>query len=951
MTNSKRMLLSLLLTGFFYFSATGQYKLADPLPTDPDVKVGKLSNGLTYYIRKNVKPEKKVELRLVVNAGSVLENDNQQGLAHFMEHMGFNGSKHFPKNELVDFLQKSGVKFGADLNAYTSFDETVYILPVPAEDPGMVEKGFTVLEDWAFNNLFDKKEIEKERGVVLEESRLRKGSFERMSRQYFPRLFNGSKYGNRLPIGKEDILKTFKPETLKSFYKTWYRPNNMAVIVVGDIDPAEAEKKIKAHFEKYKNPPAATVRPAIITIKSRVAPEAMVVTDEEATNTFVQIYNFVKPAEKQKTWGDYRKNMIEGLVSSLINQRLSELTQKENPPFLFANTGYSQFLRGYSSFNSFAVLSKGSVNDAIDALVEETSRARQFGFLQTELDRAKASMLNSTEKALKEKDKSESGMIVSQYVSNFLNGTPVPGVQHRYNFIKDILPGISLSEINEVAKKMPSTTNAFTLLQAPTGMKDQLPDNNNLLKAVVAATNKPVKAYEEKAVASVLLDKDPVPGKITEETKNEKLGTVNFTLSNGVTVSIKPTTLKNDEIIIDAWRWGGSHKYPVADKENATNAASIVQQMGVKDMTPIELRKFMAGKTFSASPYMNADEEGIEGRSSVKDFETCLQLMYLYYTQPRKDESLFKSFINNQKASLQFLSKDPGASYQDTLQKIIYSNNPWADGIPKPEDYDKINLDRVMSIYKEVFSNAHGMHYTFVGNIDPQQAKPLLEKYIGSLPATPKENSYTDVGMRLLKGSTEIALKRGKEPKAMINLMFEGETEYNRDNRLHLAALLEVLNIKIIEKLREDMSGMYGGGMNGSVMKRPYEHYTINATIPCGPENVDKLTAALLDIIKTAQEKGIEQKDLDKVKETWKKQYHVQLQNNNYWLDNLSNAFINQDNPENILDYEQKISTITVQDLQNTAKKFLTLSNMVKSVMYPESSPVKEEIKKEMKGF
>lgn len=951
MTLFKKIMLCLTVTGIFYFPAASQYKLTDPLPVDPDVKVGKLSNGLTYYIRKNSKPEKKVELRLAVNAGSVLENDNQQGLAHFMEHMGFNGSVHFPKNELVDYLQKSGVKFGADLNAYTSFDETVYILPIPADDSAVVEKGFTVLEDWAFNNLFDKNEVEKEKGVVLEESRLHKGSFERMSQKYFPVLFNGSKYGTRLPIGKEDILKTFKPETLKNFYKTWYRPNLMAVIVVGDIDPAEAEKKIIAHFSKFKNPAGVPARPAIIPIKSRTKPEAMVLTDDEQTNTFVQIYNFVRPANKIKTWGDYRKDIIEGLVSNLINQRLSELTQKENPPFLFANTGYGQFLRGYSSFNSFAVLSKGTLTEAIDALVQETNRAKQFGFLQTELDRTKATMLNDAGQAVKEKDKSESGRIVWEYINNFLNGTPVPGVQHRYNFLKEVLPAITLKEINDVAQKMPSTNNAFTLVQAPSGMKDQLPDNNNLLKAVVAATNKTVEAYKEKVITGALLDKDPVAGKVTDESFNEKLGATDFTLSNGITIRIKPTTLKNDDIQMDAWRWGGYHKYPAADKDNAQNATFIVQQMGVKDLSPVDLRKYMAGKTFSVSPYMNADEEGIEGTSSVKDFENFLQLVHLYFTQPRKDESLFKSFINNQKASLKFLDKDPGISYEDTMQKIIYKNNPWTDGIPKAGDFDKINLDRVMAIYNEVFSNAWGMHFTFVGNIEPAKVKPLLEKYIGSLPTAPKENKYTDVGLRMLNGLTEIIIKRGKEPKAMINLVFEGDAGYNRDNRLQLAALIEVLNIKIIEKLREDMSGMYGGGMNGSVVMRPWEHYSVRATIPCGPENVDKLSAALLDIIKTAQEKGIEQKDLDKVKETWRKQYHVNLQRNDFWLQSLSNAFINNDNPENILDYEQKINTITVEDLQNAAKKFLTLDNMVKSVMYPENSPVKEEVKTTKKGF
>ncbi len=945
----KKIFLSL-VAGFLCIASFSQYKMTDALPTDPDTKVGKLSNGLTYYIRKNVKPEKKVELRLAVNAGSVLENDNQRGLAHFMEHMGFNGSTHFPKNELVDFLQKSGVKFGADLNAYTSFDETVYILPIPTEDPKMLDKGLTVLEDWAFNNLFDKNEIEKERGVVLEESRLSKGSFERMSRQYFPKLFNGSKYSVRLPIGTDQVLKTFKPETLKSFYKTWYRPNQMAVAVVGDIDPAEAEKLIIAHFGKFKNPVNAPVRPVIIPMKPRVRPEAMVVTDEEATNTFVQIYNFIKPIEKIKTWGDYRKNIVENLVSTLINQRLSELTQKENPPFLFANTGFNQFIRGYSSFNSFAVLSKGTVEEAINALIEETNRARQFGFLQSELDRAKASLMNGTERAYKEKDKSESGQLIAQYVSNFLNGTPLPGITNRYNFIKENLQGISLQEINAVAKSMPSTSNAFTLLQAPTAMKDKLPDSTSLMQTLVAANKIPVKAYEETAVATALLDKEPTPGKVTAETINEKLGTTNLTLSNGVTISIKPTKLKNDEIQMDAWRWGGAHKYTLADKENAENAATLVQQMGIKDMSPTDLRKFMAGKTVGAQPYINADEEGIEGSSSVKDFETFLQLLHLYFTQPRKDEALFRSFISKQKGGLEFVSKDPESSYQDTLNKIIYSNNPWMNVVPKPEDYDKINLDRSLAIYKEIFGNAHGLHFTFVGNIDPAQAKPLLEKYIGSLPASPKQNTYTDIGARMIKGSTDIVLKRGKESQAMINLIFEGETEYNRDNRLQLAALLEVLNIEIIEKLREEMSGMYGGGLGGSVLKRPYEHYKIQASIPCGPENVDKLTAALLDIIKNAQEKGIAQKDLDKVKETWKKQYHVNLQRNDYWMDNLTNAFINQDNPENILDYEQKINSITVEDLQKVAKKYLTLNNMVKSVMYPESSPVKEEVKT-TKGF
>src|SRR6185503_13803980 len=442
----KTRLLILFVLCISFTQLIAQYKLSDPVPVDPNVRIGKLSNGLTYYIRKNKKPEKKMELRLVVNTGSILENNDQRGLAHLMEHMNFNGSKHFPKNELVDYLQKVGVKFGADLNAYTSFDETVYMLPISTDDPDIVEKGFTVLEDWAFNNLLDRSEIEKERGVVLEESRLSKGAQERMLRQYFPKLFNGSKYAERLPIGKDSILKTFSPATLERFYKQWYRPNLMAVIVVGDIDPAEAEKKIKAHFSGFKNPPHEKPRPAITPIATRTKPDAMVVTDDEATNSILEVFNYITPAKKVKTWADYRGSVKKELINSLINERLQELTQKENPPFAYGYTGTDQFIRGYDAFISFAVLGDNTTEEAINALLAETERARKFGFLNTELQRVKADMLNQAEQAFHEKDKSLSSAIVQRYVNNFLEGAPVVGAENRFNFYKSILGGISLKE-------------------------------------------------------------------------------------------------------------------------------------------------------------------------------------------------------------------------------------------------------------------------------------------------------------------------------------------------------------------------------------------------------------------------------------------------------------------------------------------------------------------------
>jgi zinc protease len=938
-------LLGILLILVFNFQGFAQFNLNQPIPVDPNVKIGKLPNGLTYYIRKNTNPSKKVELRLAVNAGAVLEDNDQRGLAHFMEHMSFNGSKHFPKNELVDYLQKVGVKFGADLNAYTGFDETVYILPISTDDPDVVEKGFTVIEDWAGNNLLDKAEIEKERGVVLEESRLNKGSQQRMLKQYFPKLFLGSKYAERLPIGKDSILQNFKPEVLQRFYKQWYRPDLMAVIVVGDIDPGVAEQKIKAHFSGFKNPANEKPRPSIIPIQARTKPEAMVITDEEATNTILEVFNFIRPAKKIKTWADYREGLIDDLINNLINMRLQELTQKADPPFVAGFAGKQNFVRGYEAFFTAAILGNNTAEEASNALFGETERARLYGFLPSEVDRAKAAMLNQAEKSFNEKDKSLSGQIVQGYLQNFLSGTPIPGVENRYNFIKQVLPTITVNDINAVAKKMPAATNSFALLMAPAVQKDKLPTNAALLNNVIAASKQKVKPYEEKAVATNL-SFDVAAGKVVNETKNAKLGTTDFTLSNGVTVTIKPTTFKNDEILMDAWRLGGWQNFPLADKDNAKNAAQIVGQMGVKDMSPTDLEKFLSGKTVEVMPYINDYEEGIQGSSSVKDFETFLQLVNLYFTQPRKDQTLFGSYITKTKSQLQFLKSNPRAFYSDTLTKIVYNNSPWVEGVPKPEDFDNISLDKTMDIYKQIFGNADGMHFTFVGNVDVDKTKPLFEKYLGSLPAQKTEHQFKDNGVRPVKGVIDANLKKGKEPQSIVTVLWTGDAKYDPNENLAFRALIDALNIKVIEKLREELGGMYSGGLGGAIQKRPYEHYSISAQIPCGPENVDKLTNALFDIIKNAQNGKTPQTDLEKVKETLKKQYKVNIQENDPWLDNLSQAFINQTNPEDILTYEQRVDALTLQDLQKAAQKFFDMKNYVKAVLYPEGFNVQEGVKK-----
>ncbi len=933
LTNYFTSLICALLFSHLCFS---QFAPNDKLTTDPAVKVGKLPNGLTYYIRKNTKPEQKVQLRLVVNAGSVLEQPDQQGLAHMMEHMNFNGSQHFQKNELVSYLQSIGVKFGADLNAYTGFDETVYILPIPTDAPGKIDTGFTILADWAGNATLDTAEINKERGVVLEESRLGKGANERMGKKYFPELFNGSQYSTRLPIGKDSIISNFPAEALVRFYKTWYRPDLMAVIVVGDIDPQLAEQEIVKHFSQFKNPDQETPRPAIIPFAERKESVGLVLTDKEQTINLLQVYNYVEPAKPIDTWAAYRETIVENLFNTLISARLNELSQQPDPPFLFGNTSFQNFIRGYRSFVSFAAISDKPVKTAIDALITTTESVRKYGFLQTELERAKDNLMNQTANTFADKDKTESARRVQEYINNFLTGTPMTGIATRYAFVKQVLPTITLEEVNAVSKKMETTQGKFALLLSPEKNAAQLPSNSELLSLVSAAHNLPVKPYQEKAVAASLMDKLPVPGKIISEKKNAVLGTTDLTLSNGITITIKPTEFKNDDIQMDSWRWGGSHRFSLADKQNAEKAANIVNAMGVKNMSPVDLNKFLAGKTVRVLPYINTYDEGIEGSSNQRDFETFLQLIYLYVTQPRKDAQLFQSFINNEKGFVANLSANPRNYFADTLAKIEYGNNPWAPVLPKATDYQQINLDRSFSIYKEIYSNVYGMHYTFAGNIDVAKAKPLLAKYLGSLPSKPKEIKFTDEGLRPVKGVVNAAVYKGSAKQSLLNIIFTGEAPFSNEENLKLRVLIDVLNIQVIEKLREEMGGIYSGGIGGSIINRPYNHYLININLPCGPENVDRLSSAFFDIIKTAQTKGIDQKNLDKVKETIRKKDEDLLKENDYWLESLSTSWIEETDPAWILQYAKKASALTVQDLQQTAKKYFNMNNYIKAVLYPE---------------
>jgi zinc protease len=875
--------------------------LAEPLPLDPHVKIAKLPNGLTYYIRKNTRPEKKVELRLVINAGSILEDDDQQGLAHFTEHMAFNGSKNFKKNDLVSYLQSIGVEFGADLNAETSFNETVYILPIPTEKKENVEKGFQILEDWASTVAFDNKEIDKERGIILEEARMGKGADDRVFRKVYPKLFEGSKYADRLPIGKEDILKTFKYDAIKRFYKDWYRPDNMAVLVVGDIEPTEAERLVKLHFEKLKNPANEKARKSV-EVFARKSSEGLVVTDKEATNHVVEIYYSSKPSRLETTMGDYRESLIRGLFAAMLGQRLQELTQQAEPPFVFGGSNIGGWARGYEGFQSYAYVSKG-VEPAINALVQEGERARQFGFTAPELERTKKMMAKGMERAYAERDKTESGNLVQEYINHFLEQEPIPGIDNEYNYVKQYLGGITLDEINRyAAQNIPSGTDKkLVVLTGPETADFAIPTGDQLLAIAEKATQTTVKPYEESVLATSLLDKAPTAGTIKSEKGNKTIGTTDIVLSNGVTVTLKPTDFKNDQVILAGTRFGGQNLYDARERTNAEFASSLVAQMGVGNFSPTDLRKFLAGKSVSVTTRLGQLTESVSAQCSATDIETLLQLTYLYFTQPRMDNELFKSFVTRQQAMVQNMMADPESVYQDSVLSILYHKHPWAPRLPRTETFTQISPERALAIYKERFGNANGFHFTVVGAFDPGVIKPLLATYLGGLPATTASANFKDVGLRPVTGIVKKEIRKGTEAKSLIRMFWNGEAPYSGTEQLKLQAVTEVLNLRVIEKLREELGGMYSGGAFGSLSKFPYPNYSAGASIPCGPENVDKLIAATLGEIEKLKTQGPSETDLNKVKETWKQQYLVNLKDNSFWTRQLLQSVELGTDPANVL--------------------------------------------------
>lgn len=930
----KRFTSSLLMFFLFIVAAHAQDDLKTVLPVDPSIRTGVLSNGMRYYVRYNKKPEHRAELRLAVNAGSTAEDDDQLGLAHLTEHMSFNGTKNFKKSELVDYLESIGTKFGPDLNAYTSFDETVYMIQLPTDTESIIQKGFQILDDWAHNLSHDSTEIEKERGVVVEEWRLGQGADERMRRKYWPILFKDSRYAVRLPIGTKEIIEGSKQSTLKRFYTDWYRPDLMCVVAVGDFDVNKIEKLIKEKFSAI--PVKQNPRP----IKSWPVPDTKdlmiaTATDKEARYASVELV-YKQPKEIEKTVGDYRKNIVAQLYTSMLGSRMSELQRQAEPPFMAAFSGYGNFVRTIDAYTSQAICKEDGIEKALVTLVTENERVRRFGFTRTELERQKTELLRGMEEAYNERDKTESKGLSMELVRNFLDAEPIPGIEYEYNIYKKYLPGITLDEVNKLSQQwITEGANADVIITAPDKPTLKMPGDDRIREIVKGMRTIDVKPYEDKVIDKPLLAKKPTATKVVDTKEVKEFGITEWKLANGARIILKPTDFKNDEILFSASSYGGSSLYPDKDYMSALYCAGIIDESGLGEFDATSLEKLLSGKIANVSPSVSELQQGLNGKCAPKDLETMLQMMYQYFMAPRKDETAFKSLIEKQKGFLQNRNSDPNSIFRDTVSYAMsqynYRSRPMTIDILK-----EVNLYRAFEIYKERFSDASNFTFFFVGNFKPEELKPMVETYIGGLPSPKKGETWKDLGITPPKGLLEKTVKKGIEPKSAVSLRFTMPFEYNRNNRNQVNALMKLVNIKLRESLREDKSGVYGVSCSASPKHYPKQGLEVTIGFGCAPKNVDSLIIAAFAVIEKIKKEGCNEKDLVKVKETSIRERETGLKENGFWMGVLSSNYMNGENILDLLSYTDFVNNLKGDDFAKFANQYLKSENYAKFVLMPE---------------
>ena len=910
---------------------------SDRLPFDAAVITGTLPNGLEYYVRRNTRPEKRVLLQLVVKAGSVDEADDQQGLAHFLEHMAFNGTRRFKPGELISTLESTGARMGPHVNAYTSFDETVYMFQLPTDKPGVVERGLQGLADFAGGMTLDPAEIDKERGVVIEEWRGGLGAGSRLRDQQIPVLYRGSKYAERLPIGKPDVLKTFPPERLRAFYTTWYRPDRMAVIAVGDIDPKAMEAQVRAEFGALPTPPTpAPDRGYEVPLQDELL--VKVATDPEAQQSSVSIVRKRRRGEDGRV-ADYRRDVVQRLAFQMINERFDELARKPDAQFLGAGAYESGLSPTTSTVSLGATVQEGKLLGGLSALVIEANRVVRHGFGAAEFDRARKWMLASYERAYSERDKTESGSYVDEYVDHFLTGEPSPGIEYEYKLLQALLPAITADDVTGAARQMFDDRHRVILAVSPQKEGLVVPGDADLRAAVEKAETVGVTAWNDAAAAAELMASAPMPGVVAGRTEMPDLGVTVVRFSNGVEAWLKPTDFKNDQVVFSFVSSGGTSLAPPPIYPEASLAPAQVELSGAGGHKAVDLQKILAGKIASASPFASLSSHGISGSSTPANLETALQLLHLEFTAPGNDPEALALIKKQLEAAYLNRERNPGLLFGEKLSQVNTSGH--YTSIPLTlERIARLDGDTMLRFYRERFANAADFTFFLVGAFKVEDAVPLVAKYVASLPAkdAPPQR-FHDVEMRFPSEIVRATVEKGREPRSQTVLSFAADPPLEENEQTRVEAATEVLEIALRDILREELGETYSVSVG---LQQPLPQRgagRISISFGGAPDKAESMVQRVLQEVQRLQKEGPSADLVNRAKEAAHREHETARRQNGFWLGRLQSAKLLQRDPKLILTREARINAVTTENVHEMFKKYFPIDRYTVVTLLPEQRP------------
>jgi len=856
-----------------------------PLPVDSAVTIGTLDNGLRYYIRANGEPERRAELRLVVKAGSLQEDDDQRGLAHFLEHMAFNGTKHFKKHELRDYLESIGMRFGAGLNAATSYDNTTYRLTIPTDVEGALEKAFLILEDWSRGITLEESEVDAERGVILSEERARRGVGTRVRAHTDSILLGDSRYLNRLPIGVPETITKASRKTIARFYDDWYRPDLMAVVVVGDVDVARVEKLIEKHFKGLKARGKKRERESY-TIPAHSQPLVSVVTDPELTGSSVQLIQKFKPAPINSVERT-RAGIVQSMFTSILNQRLREIANRSNSPFLGASTDFSGYVGGmHIQTVVSASVREGEMLEGFRAALTEVERIAQHGIKPEELSREKQAARSRYRQALITRSKITSAQYAGDYISHFLSGRTPATVEASVALARALVDQITAEEVAALASNWKSRENLAIVALLPTSQEESAPTAEQLLAVLDEVSSMKLDAAGSDTITrgpAELMATLPTPGTVVKERQIREVGITEWTLSNETRVILKPTDFTPDQVLVSGYGWGGTSLLAEDQLRDATLAGSLPAISGLASFSSTDLRNAVVGKLLSIGMNLGGYTQSVSGRSTVRDLETFLQLLHLHFTSPRVDDEAIQAWKKRVKVSLEGRVASPEAHFADTLRTILSQGHPRSRVLTVAE-IDSIDTQRALEIYRERFADAGGFTFVIVGDFEPDSIRPLIERYVGGLPSQPGNRGWRDTGVRAPSGVVEKEFRFGREPRARIAIVFNGPFTHTEDEQFALGAMASILSNRLRDRLREALGGTYSVSVHPRISAVPERTYSVHIGFDAAPSRVEEMRRAVFEEIEELRAQGPTSEEVDKVRQEHARQLELSLKSNSFWL-------------------------------------------------------------------